>query len=252
MTGQAIEAIHVVGCGRAIHVVGHVAATLSQDHQRADTLVALDNRYYRAVVPLRTYAGLASVPECISGALVLVMAAEDERATDKAGELSGVKEAFDELASWWAARKQDEIEVPLVVAWGVGSEDEGEEVGGGMMKDVFAWCVEEGFELVYCPDGDGKTDLLATESTRETSGVERVREALHHHRWSMAEMKAVPSRSGLGISSDEEATADGGEPNWSRMNNDVLRAFSRLAACGSDSDDGAEETFAALASMLRR
>jgi hypothetical protein len=235
------EAIHVVGGGR---VIGEFVTGLDAN-PTGDTL-DVDNKYYRASIPLRRYACLADVPECISGALVLVLVAEDGPGTGNVGEASGMKDAFDGFTSWWAARDGDEVEVRLIAAWGVGSEEEGE---GGMGNEVFAWCGEEGFELVYCPDKDGDVGLATEELARETSGVDRVREALQHYRWSMAEMKAVPSRSGLG---SDEAFPDDDEPSWKRMNDDVLGAFSRLAACGSDSDDDAEETFAALASMLRR
>ena len=210
----------------------------------------IDNKYYRAAVPIRTYERLRDVPECISGALVLVLMAERGRGTGDVAGSTGASDAFDEFAAWWAARERerDEVEVPLILAWGVGSDERGEAREGGTRRGVIEWCVEQGFELVHCPDEDGEaatgTGTGTEVATRETSGVERVREALQHCRWSMAEMKVVGS--------DQVLCADDDEPNWKRMNDDVLGAFSRLAACGSDSDDDAEETFAALATMLRR
>ncbi len=250
--GQVVEeAIHVVG---GAGVLGGFVTTLTRQAAKGDSFVLrIDNKYYRAAVPIRTYERLRDVPECISGALVLVLMAERGRGTGDVADSSGASDAFDEFASWWAAREQDEVEVPLILAWGFGSDERGEEREGGTMRGVFEWCVEQGFELVHCPDEDGEaatgTGTGTEVATRETSGVERVREALQHCRWSMAEMKVVPARTGLG--SDQASCADDNEPNWKRMNDDVLGAFSRLAACGSDSDDDAEETFAALASMLR-
>lgn len=250
--GQAVEeAIHVVG---GAGVLGRLVSTLTRQAAKAgdSSVLRIDNKYYRAAVPIRTYERLSDVPECISGALVLVLMAERGRGTGDVADSTGASDAFDEFAAWWAARERerDEVEVPLILAWGVGSDERGEEREGGTMRGVFEWCVEQGFELVYCPDEDGEAGRGTEVATRETSGVQRVREALQHCRWSMAEMKVVPARTGVG--SDQVLCADDDEPNWKRMNDDVLGAFSRLAACGSDSDDDAEETFAALATMLRR
>ena len=271
-TEHTREAIHVVSAG------GHPVAAFTRSLAPTGTL-RIDNKYYRASVPLRAYDSLDSVPAFISGALVVVMVVE-----------KGVLGAFEEVTSWWAARKADgdhEVDVPLIVAWGVGEDEQ-----GGAMDDVFAWSVDEGFELVHCPadspdsgtghpaSGTMATSSMAARETRETSGMERVIEALQNCRWSMAQVKettestemagmagcmgmGVDGPLGLGVRPDrfargsearDDLAGDDIEPNWQRMNEDVLRAFARLAACGSDSegDSEGEEMFSKLASMLRK
>jgi hypothetical protein len=118
--------------------------------------------------------------------------------------------------------------------------------------------VDEGFELVCVDPADAGRTSASGPDTLEKQGLARVHEALQHCRWSMAEMKELDRGAGSQASHAGHHDTAGGSgsedgPMWRGMNDEVLRAFEELAACGSDEEgDGSEEAFERLATVIRR
>ena len=249
------EAGPAIDVGDAIHVVGSYDKLVSVLTTAGTRSHAIENKYYTATVPVRTYECLDCVPDQLTGALVVVL----ERAT--------ARSSFNSFSTWWEARKADDVaehdvDVPLIVVWGMGSVEGLESIqhvgDEGQLRGLFEWSVEEGFELVCVEEGaEREWKATARADTMEAAGLDRILEALQHCRWTMAEMNdsvvssvtaADSDQTGEGIENPEESA-----PSWRGMNEDVLRAFERLAACGSDSEDEEGElAFDKLAALLRR
>ncbi|KAL4450045.1 hypothetical protein ABPG77_010714 [Micractinium sp. CCAP 211/92] len=246
LVGGSEEAGHAL-----LGAITHPSAPPPLSSGRSTHQWRLDTKYYTAEV-LFELRHVDQSPRLENGA--------DEAAAYEAVLLvfeADLPESFASLQRWWEAAGGGDAELGVrlaVAVAGAGAGSSGSSAGSpAWLAEAEQWCAEQLVELVHVPaqpaeeegapgPGAGVPNTAGSDrSSGESSGVERIREALQAHMWPGMQLKRSPQR-GMAAAEPPAQQAD-------RDAAPTAAGSVRLANVTGSSVSGASEAAAAVAAQ---